>query len=160
MSTRCQHKLRVELRWKRGMTGEIVAALQCGKCCRQIGRPIELEKLTEAVQIALRPWQKPHAGSRRKKKSDREFEERYKRPDWRGEGGKSGPFLKRILERDGFECQGENCDEPAVTGHHTSYEHLGEGGDLEAATVLASCNRCNFNEYLWRRSTGLMARAS
>ena len=78
MSRACDHAGSCELRVKRSLNGPGNRfALQCLSCGARIGSLYRLTLLTEAQQIAVKPWHRRRSPATKRK---RDFQNRYRRP--------------------------------------------------------------------------------
>lgn len=119
------------------------AQYQCVECLAPVGRRhrLELDELAELPRWQLRPRARARGNSRA-----RRYREFLASAGWQEQ-------RLRVLERDGWKCQGFNCGAdlrpPArATVHHRSYRPvLSEVPDAELA---ASCPRCNLQERIAR----------
>jgi len=123
------------------------AQQQCEACYAPVGRPMPLEELTEDAQRDLRWWLRRQPGDGRGNSKKRDRSAFYRSKAWAEQ-------RKRVIDRAGGVCEGDNCGERAVTAHHESYRPiLSEAPDSE---LRASCMRCNGHERQERIRRGVL----
>jgi hypothetical protein len=119
------------------------ARLQCDHCLGAVGRSIALAELPNGGERHMERWRarlplRPARGNSRR----RAYRAFLLSAEWKRQ-------RLRVLERDGWKCQGHNCGAdlrpPArATVHHRRYaDVLANTPDSDLA---ASCNRCNLHE--------------
>ena len=131
--TRCPHTDK-RARITRSMNRRLmVVRQQCARCGTGCGPAIPLCSFPLELQLELDYWKPARRPTRRR----RDLEAFYRGPFWAAQS-------KRILERDGYMCRGENCGLPANQSHHLRYADPIE--DTPDDWIVASCGRCNLNE--------------
>lgn len=108
---------------------------QCDACGKATGHPTQLAQLTYTEQTALGFWHRPRPS--RKNSRPREYVRFLHSAVWLAQ-------RERVLIRDGYRCQGENCGEPATCVHHVRYRKV--LADVPDSDLRASCRRCNAHE--------------
>lgn len=111
------------------------AQQQCDTCLRPMGRPTALAQLTYTEQTSLGFWRRTRPA--RQNSRAREYDRFLHSAEWTAQ-------RERVLIRDGYRCQGENCDEPATCVHHVRYRKL--LAEVPDSDLRASCRRCNAHE--------------
>lgn len=126
---------------------------QCQACLCGTGRRIPRAEFTSAGWQGLLGWGHQRAARKASQNSRaRKARDFYRSPEWIA---MRAAKLEQVRQRQGGPfamCEGEGCDQPAVTAHHVRYGKV--LAETPMSDLRASCASCNANEKIQRIGGG------